>query len=169
MAEPRGRPRRGERGFSLLEVLAALIIASLMIAVLSRGLATAAVSTRAPAEVVSAMAIARVLAAEARDDPTSAPEPRSGSTGRYTWRIDVAELGLQPATPPFPPAPRGVATGGGGQDTVVVQRQTEGAPEAAAAPPPVLYRIAVAVTAPSGRSVTLETAKLVTKPNDQQR
>jgi prepilin-type N-terminal cleavage/methylation domain-containing protein len=135
---------RRRAGFTLLEVLVALIVAALFLEALTRALGASWWAARRPMEQVSALAIARAAAAEAG---SRAPGPE----GRIKGFAYVTTI--EPLTPeqrsaelaPLPPRDDGTA--------VTVRTG-----------PPLgrVNRIRVVVTAPSGRRLIFETLKVDT-------
>ena len=136
---------RRRAGFTLLEVLVALVVAALFLEALAHALGASWWGARRPMEQVSALAIARAAAAEAG---SRAPNLEGRIKGfSYVTTIE-------PLTPeqrnaelaPLPPRDDG---------TPVVTR-------AGGAPSGRLNRIKVVVTAPSGRRLIFETLRFDT-------
>lgn len=153
----------GSRGFTLVEALVALVVAGLILPSLARALGGAWAAVRTPLEVVSAVTLARDVAAggsvpaEARRLGYAA-ERKSAVVTVLTLPSDVA------------PAPRGT-----GKDARVDDFKPEstppgmklaaplglgGAAPADAALNVVLRRIAVVVDTPSGRRIALDGLKV---------
>lgn len=168
-------------GFSLIEVLVALALAGALVFSVSRALSAAFRATRAPADVVGAANVAAALIEGMRARPDSPPINGPGRFGAFQYEIASEPAVAELLPSPVPPAPRD-ATGAGGGAPGQVGGEGQGGPQGdrPVAPPqgeaagqgggfgganqkkpPVPYRVVVVVTAPSGRSVRLETVKLV--------
>ncbi|MEJ1159962.1 type IV pilus modification PilV family protein [Prosthecomicrobium sp. N25] len=159
-AAPAADPRAG---FSLIEVLVAIVIASLMVTTLSRALSGAWAGARAPADTLAAVTVARGVIGALRAEPDSIPTAGPGRAGDYRYEVTTRPALIEYLRPPVPPAPldgaakrsEPQAAGAGGSAAPPAR------PAAAPTPPPQPVDIAVVVTTPSGRSVRLETAKLL--------
>jgi prepilin-type N-terminal cleavage/methylation domain-containing protein len=153
-------------GFSLIEVLVAIVIAALMVVTLSRALTTAWSGARAPGDVLGAVTVARDILAGMRAQPNAVPVPGAGRIGPYRYEVTTGPATLDTMGSPFPPAPGDAASAStpqAGAPPPDGQKTGNGQPAGrdAGKAPPIPLRIVVVVTAPSGRSVRLETVKLV--------
>ena len=159
------RPPAGDRraGFSLVEVLVALVLAGFLVFAVSRALSVAWRSARAPGAMVAAASIGAALLEGLRAQPEARIVPGPGRHLGFDYEIAAEPVTAELLASPVPRAPA-ESTGEG-------QRRPGGnGPGGAAggeegrdkdAKPPQPYRVVVVVTAPSGRSVRLETVKLV--------
>ncbi len=160
-------PRAGRRGFTLVEALVALVVAGLILPSLARALGGAWAAVRTPLEIVSAMTLARDVAA---GGSVPAEARRLGYTAERTSA--VATVLVLPSD--VAPAPRGT-----GKDERVDDYKPEStpagiklaAPLGLGGPAPgdapanvVLRRIAVVVGTPSGRRIALDGLKVDDAP-----
>lgn len=157
-------PRRRRAGFTLVEALVALVVAGLLLPALSRALGGAWTATRTPMEVVSAIVLARDVAAGAPVPPEA--RDRGFSAERTSRAVTVLVL---PST--VAPAPVGTdkdedadnlkpeATPAGLKLALPVGL---GGPSAGAGSPAnlALRSVAVTVRTPSGRRIGLEGLRL---------
>ncbi|MCW1842723.1 type II secretion system protein [Prosthecomicrobium hirschii] len=175
--------REPQAGFTLVEVLAAIVVAGLMVAVLSRAFSTAWSAARAPAEIAGAAILAQSLIAGVRAVPGAVPVRGTARQGSFDYAIGTEIVDFEPRPSPAPsipldagpttrtaPAPGGGNGGGGGETsgTGPAAGTRPGEPGSrgpqtgrADSGPPIPLRVTVVVKAPSGRSVRLETVKLV--------
>ena len=133
-------------GFLLTEVLVALVVAGLFLAVLSRAFAFAWGVAHVPGDVMSGMIVARAAVADQEADRDS------GQVGRFSYVRTFGSATMLPRPPRIAPAPLGT-----------------GPPDAGAkarpdAPPLRLRSISVLVKAPFGRRLSLETVRLDAPP-----
>ena len=160
-------PARGCRGFTLVEVLVALVVAGFVLPSLARAFGGAWASTRMPMEIVSAMAVARNAA-----DGGSVPADARGlgfTVDRMSGPVTVLVLPSDVA-----PAPRGTgkaaAAGEFHSDATPAAFKLAlpdglGRPSAGAVPSAAtLRRLSVAVRTPSGRRVQLQAVTLDDAP-----
>ena len=152
-------------GFTLVEVLVALVVAGLFLGVLGRAFADAWGATRTPQETVSAMMIARAVA----QGDASGAFPQAGKINGYSFRrsTDPVEIETRPSSlAPAPAADSAAVASAPGMpvpvDTMpgVSDVGPANAGSAAVPGPRQLRRIAIVVTAPSGRRASLETIRL---------
>jgi prepilin-type N-terminal cleavage/methylation domain-containing protein len=133
---------RGKAGFTLPEVLVALIIATLFLSTLAQVLGNAWTASRRPMEQVSALAVARAVAEDAKKDArTLAPH---GRIQRFDYVTTIVPFETETRISKLAPKV------GGLQDA---KQPNDGAANG-------LQRISVTVTAPSGRRLTFETVRL---------
>lgn len=86
----------GERGFTLLEVLIAFVIASIALAVLYRGAADGLLGSRLAVRTDEAVARARSRLAALCHGPPLAPGEQSGDDGGgYTWRTQISRAATE--------------------------------------------------------------------------
>jgi prepilin-type N-terminal cleavage/methylation domain-containing protein len=140
-----------QAGFTLIEVLVALVVAGLFLVVLGRGFSTAWLASRIPGETAAAMSIARSVMAH--DPAGEAAEPPLAG---FTYRRSVGPVRIEARPSSLAPAPLGLeaATRAGG----------EAAPPAAAAgrkPRLTLRHMAVTVTSLSHRHLDFDTIRLI--------
>jgi prepilin-type N-terminal cleavage/methylation domain-containing protein len=126
-------------GYVLLEVLVAVAVAGVLMAALLHAFSNAWGGITAVRENAETMLLTRTLLATAARRDALTPGTQSGTLGRYAWTITTVK----------PPAAAPVAN----TDTGETQISTW-----------PLYRLDVTVTAPSGRSTSLEAFRLG-KPN----
>lgn len=140
-SDPSGRSdAHRRRGFTLVEVLVALIVAIVMTTALVRffaGVRSEAVRLR---EEVDAWAVARAVLDAVPSGAELAPGTTVGAAGTFSWRLEASPMAevLAPAAT--------TAEDLGEDDT--------------ASPPPVTMRLRVVVTGPRGGSTLLETVRL---------
>lgn len=142
---------KSRAGFTLIEALVALSVAAVFLPVILRGFTNAWNTLKIAADTENSMRIARSLAAEWRDEAGNI-QP-SGDFHGYQYKIASEGLQLEPRDAQLPPAPpKNPATK---QDAAAAQSAAEAAP-----PQGQLLRLVILVTAPSGRTLRYETAKL---------
>ncbi len=150
-SDPRGRSAApSRRGFTLIEVMVALIVAIVMTAALVRffaGVRSEAVRLR---EEVDSWAVARAVLDAVPSGAALAPGTTVGAAGGYSWRLDASSMAdmLAPLSPPIE-APA--------EDIGAADAET---------PPPIPMRLQVVVTGPRGGSVRLETVRLARAGGD---
>jgi prepilin-type N-terminal cleavage/methylation domain-containing protein len=130
--------RRRAGGFVLIEVLVAVAVASIIMAVLIRGFATTWRGITAVREEAEAMLLARAMINHEPLSRKLTPGVKVGSIGAYTWTVTTAKA---PVVAP-------------------VKAQDDEQPVS----PWALYRVVIVMSAPSGRSTTLETFQLAQTP-----
>jgi hypothetical protein len=174
--------RRRSAGFVLVEVLVTAAVAAVLLAAVMRAYSSLWSGIGAVREETEAMLVARAVIEASTPRTNLVPLTQEGMTGRYAWSIAIADTGIV-ATPgqqtnpfdqqqqqprPGQVAPMGQAgllgagmqTGSGsqpGDERNNPDGQPEGGPREL---PWTLFRIAVAVRAPSGRRTSLETYRL---------
>ena len=89
----RAATREGARGFTLLELLVALAILSVGLAVLLAGFSLSLERGRSDRQEASARAFATSLLDQAMADPGATLGETSGSSGGYAWRVSVEPYG----------------------------------------------------------------------------
>lgn len=150
-SDPSGRsPAPARRGFTLVEVMVALIVAIVMTAALVRffaGVRSEAVRLR---EEVDSWAVARAVLDAVPSGAALAPGTTVGAAGGYAWQLEATSMAqlLAPVAPTLEAPAEDI-----GQDE-------------AATPPPVPMRLRVVVTGPRGGSVRLETVRLARASGD---
>jgi type II secretory pathway component PulJ len=132
-------------GFMLLEVMVALVIAALFLGVLAQAFAGAWRNAQRPAEQMTAMSVARAIAGDVaydKDRPV-----RDEQIEGFTYMTTISPLAIvlrESRLAPMPP---------GGAEAAPITRDENSVA-------PVLQRVTIAVRAPSGRRLTLETIRL---------
>jgi len=129
--------RKANSGFVLLEVLVAVAVAGVILIALLRSFVTTWWGINTVREEAEAMLIARSLISSVAPRYNTNEVAQQGVIGRYRWTVEVKRT----VTPP----PQGLTTSD---------------PETANANPWTLYRVAVVVTAPTGRRTTIATNRL---------
>ena len=129
--------RKANSGFVLLEVLVAVAVAGVILIALLRSFVTTWWGINTVREEAEAMLIARSLISSVAPRNNTNEIAQQGVIGRYSWTVEVKRT----ITPP----PQGLTTSD---------------PETANANPWTLYRVAVVVTAPTGRRTTIATNRL---------
>lgn len=126
-----------QAGFTLLEVLVALVVAGLALSALASAFQVAWSGLRAPEEIVSAVAVAQAAAQDG--------SPDEGVMDRYAYarrlgavRVVGRRIGIAPAPAEDRP--------GAAPETVKLDLR--------------LQRISVVVITPSGRRITFDTVRL---------
>ncbi len=128
--------RHRSAGFALIEVLVAAAVAAVILTLLLRSFVTTWSGINIVREEVDSMLVARAVLTALAPRNNLSPGMQNGVTGRYSWTVSVSKSPTAPAT------------------------------NAAAVEPAnsndnwTLYRIAIAVDAPSGRRMILETLRL---------
>lgn len=133
---PAAARKRRTGGYVLLEVLVAVAVAAVIMGVLLRAFGTAWSGITSVRENAETMLLTRTLLATASRRDALTPGAQSGTLGRYAWTITTVK----------PPAAAPVTNSENGDNA-----------EASAWS---LYRLDVVVTAPSGRSTSLEAFRL---------
>jgi type II secretory pathway pseudopilin PulG len=173
--------RRRSAGFVLIEVLVTAAVAAVLLAAVMRAYSSLWSGIGAVREEIEAMLVARAVIEASTPRTNLVPLTQEGRTGRYVWSIAIASTGIvqqQQQQQPGQPAPIGQpglgasgqaagqaglgATGGqaAGQPQDQ-QNNPDGQQEGGAREAPwTLFRIAVAVRAPSGRRTDVETYRL---------
>jgi hypothetical protein len=184
----RRRPDRHRRsaGFILVEVLVTAAVAAVLLAAVMRAYATLWSGIGAVREETEAMLVARAVIEASTPRINLVPLTQEGRTGRYVWSIAIVNTGIvsaagqasqqpeqqqQQGQPPPIGQPGLLGTGaqagtthqqgdqqGNQQDNL---NEGESGPRE---PPWTLFRISVAVRAPSGRRTDLETYRLSRPP-----
>ena len=184
----RRRPdeRRHSAGFVLVEVLVTAAVAAVLLAAVMRAYSSLWSGIGAVREETEAMLVARAVIEASTPRINLVPLTQEGMTGRYAWSIAIADTGIvatpgqqtnpfdqqqqqqqqQPRTGQIAPMSQagllgtGTQTGSGtqsGDERNNPDGQTDSSPQEL---PWRLFRIAVAVRAPSGRRTSLETYRL---------
>jgi hypothetical protein len=174
----RRRPAEQGRsdGFILVEVLVTAAVAAVLLAALLRAFSTVWSGIGAVREDTEAMLVARAVIEASTPRHNLVPLTQQGTSGRYAWTISIASTGVQMSQSApegqnqgaAPVASMGV-TGQANQDRPQPTADRNASPDNNNAsdeeqtnkePPWALFRIAVAVRAPSGRRTDLETFRL---------
>lgn len=137
------RPQRGNAGFVLVEVLVATAVAALIFTALIRSFATTWGNTGRVREEAEAMFIGRAVLQSVGARPTLRMGSQDGTTGVYTWSVAIT----QPPAPVLPETGKKPTNSDDDDDDKESNNW-------------MLYRITIAVTAPSGRKTTLDTFRL---------
>lgn len=94
--------RKGEEGFSLVEVLCALAIAAAAIVVLMRGTSQSLTGARALDMHLGARVLLHSIIEDELSAATAGPEEREGDSGPYHWRLSIAPAeGPADLQPPY--------------------------------------------------------------------
>lgn len=131
-----GTAPRGRRdGFTLIEVLAAFVVLSLVAVVLTRGLVSARYGTASVSETLAAEKVVRSLLEGPIPAALAKPGRKTGRAGDYPWVMTSEAVGL------------------------ALPKPGDGAP-----PSFVPVRLTVEVSMPRGRRLAVETVRLVKAP-----
>jgi len=141
---------RKDAGFTLIEVLVALVVAAVFLEVLTRAMANSWTVSRRPMEQVAALAVARA-AAVARAHNRAEPAAAFMDPFRYETSIEPLLIERRPAN--LPPAPE---NSNAADRSAAVQ---------GSAPRALPQRIRVLVSGPSGRRLIFETITVDAGPN----
>ena len=141
----RGKPRHSEAGFALIEVLVAVAVASVLMAVLIRSF----VSTWAGVNIVRDEAEGTLLARSILDElllrGTLAAGSQDGTMGRYAWNVTTT---MQTVATVPPAQPRSGEEG---------NQRGQGNPQPTTAN---IFHVVVTMRGPSGRSNRLDAYKI---------
>ena len=151
-SDPSGRsPARSRRGFTLIEVMVALIVAIIISTALVRFFAGVPQRGRAGAPSRSTPGQSRGRCwTRCRAGPRWRRGTTVGAAGGYAWQMEATSMAqmLAPVAPPIEAPAEDI-----GQDEAVT-------------PPPVPMRLRVVVTGPRGGTVRLETVRLARASGD---
>ena len=81
---------RGQAGFSLVEVLTALVISAIALVALLRGLGSSQISAVYLESHLGARILARSILEDERQASETKAGRRTGDSGQYRWTFDVA-------------------------------------------------------------------------------
>ena len=163
------RRKPGERGrsegFILVEVLVTAAVAAVLLAALMRAFSSVWGGIGAVREEADAMLVARAVIEASTPRSNLVPITQEGMSGRYAWSISIVNTGLQSVTgQQAQPQPTLLSTPGqqdARQTDSEQPRSPNGQEEGQTQEVPwTLFRIAVAVRAPSGRRTNIETFRL---------
>jgi prepilin-type N-terminal cleavage/methylation domain-containing protein len=161
--------RSRSAGFSLIEVLIALAIASLMAVVLTRFVAGTRMNAGKVDELLEMNTLGETLLTRVAALPNFQAGRTDGRSGVYSWRVDIAPLAYTTVTrrmndrnPNKPPA---AANRGATRMTMTPITPTSVTAASAAAARPTVdalipYRVAVSIAAPSGRRHATDTIRI---------
>lgn len=136
------KARSSRRGFTLIEVMVALVIAVILGAGLVRFFAGVRGEAQRSREQFDAWTVARAVLGAVPSGGAVAPGTTVGATGAFSWRLEASPMAAALAVVPSP------ADDLGGGDTP--------------SPPALPMRLRVDVTGPRGGSARLETIRLAT-------
>lgn len=162
-----GGNRQGSRGFTLVETLAALAVAAIFMAVLTRGFISARASSDLGETTLRGIVLARTLAMEWRENQLT---DLTGTRAGFHYRIETRPVQVQTRPSAFPPAPMPSQD----QNAAANNAQQPGAaqkPGEDKGPPPVIARVEARIhlTTPSGHVLNYATAKLAfIRPSQEQ-
>ena len=94
MSHPNAVDRKSENGFSLVEVLTALVIAAFALVVLMRGLGTSQTTAVYLESHLGARLLARSILEDERQSGETKPGRRRGDSGQYRWTLGVSPTEL---------------------------------------------------------------------------
>ena len=162
---------RHSQGFVLIEVLVTAAVAAVLLAALARAFSSVWGGIGAVREETEAMLVARAVIEASTPRNNLGPLTQEGTSGRYAWTIAIASTGLQAGAPNQQTQPQPDRRNAASQPAADRRRNPDPNPnpnpnareqEAGeiSETPWTLFRIAVAVRAPSGRRTTLETLRL---------
>jgi prepilin-type N-terminal cleavage/methylation domain-containing protein len=147
LSAPSGRKRPGRAGFTLVEVMVALIVAVVLGTALVRFFAGVRSDAQRLRENLDAWVVARAVLDAVPSGSAVSPGTTVGATGAYSWRLEAMAMPqlVLPAA------------------TVDVEAD---APDE---PPPVAMRLSVVVTGPRAGVARLETMRLAQpgQPDDE--
>jgi prepilin-type N-terminal cleavage/methylation domain-containing protein len=132
--------RNSKRGFVLIEVLVAVAVAGIILVALLKSFVSTWYGISTVREEAETMMIARTLISAVTPRENAGEASQQGTTGRYSWRLEVKKAPL-----PVPVTPSPDADAEAGSENTFAW---------------TLYRVGVEVTAPNGRRTTLETSRL---------
>jgi prepilin-type N-terminal cleavage/methylation domain-containing protein len=138
LSPPLAAERLRSAGFALIEVLVAAAVAGVLITVLVRSFVSTWYGINVVREEVDSMLVARAALTALAPRDNLSPGMQNGVTGRYAWTVAISK---SPTAQPVQ------AAASDNENANPAQNWT-------------LYRIAIAVDAPSGRRTILETLRL---------
>ena len=94
MSRPSAPERRTESGFSLVEVLCALVITATAMVVLLRGLGGSQLTAIYLEQHLGARLLAQTILEDERQSGITEPGTRSGESGIYQWQLVVAPTAI---------------------------------------------------------------------------
>ncbi len=97
-----GTGRHTEAGFTLVEVLVAFVVASLVMASVVSGMVVARQRQHLSLRVLAAQGLADRLIHEAALAPDSAPQRRAGREGELAWALATTPVGDNDEEVPWP-------------------------------------------------------------------
>jgi len=166
----------GSDGFVLIEVLVTAAVAAVLLAALMRAFSTVWGNIGGVREETEAMLVARAVIEASAPRHNLVPLTQQGTSGRYAWTISIASTGIQMSDAPPQGQNQGTApvastnvtsqttqsrpTNTNDEDGTTPNTAERSGEQADQQPPWALFRIAVAVRAPSGRRTTVETFRL---------
>jgi hypothetical protein len=172
--------RARSEGFMLVEVLVTAAVAAVLLAALMRAFSSVWGGIGAVREETEAMLVARAVLEASTPRINVVPLTQEGMAGRYAWAISIVNTGVQTVAPAAgaqqqQPGQQSQMQSPGQQSqmqtgaTSTLERDQgsnadEQDREDSRETPWSLFRITVAVRAPSGRSTTLETYRLSRPP-----
>lgn len=139
-----------DAGFTLIEVLVALVVAAIFLEALTRAMASSWTVSRRPMEQVAALAVARVAATARAHDRA---EPAAAFVDPFRYETSVEPLLIERRPTNLPPAPE---NSNAADRSAAAQR---GAPRG------LPQRIRVLVSGPSGRRLIFETITVDAGPD----
>lgn len=145
---------RSARGFVLLEVLVAVGVAAIIMTALLRSFTSTWAGINAVREDAESMLLARALLADGSSTKIAAGS-QNGTVGRYAWNMTAVVVPVAP--PPPSPSQQQQQQQQPGQPQ---QPQQANGDDQQQPNPFGLYRITLVITAPSGRSSSLETYRI---------
>lgn len=164
------RRASSSRGFTLIEVLIALAIASVLVPAITRLVGNTRSGAVAVVANVHAMRIAQAMLDRFADDPKVATGRYSGKEEGYHWQVDVQSTPYTVRTivsaPPKEAAPeqKGADTGAKADTNAPRMELGKVGEPASRKPAPktdwTLVRITAVVQSPTRRSAVLETVRL---------
>jgi len=89
MSQQTGFDQGDRSGFSLVEVLCALIIASMAMVTLLRGLGTSQHASNQLESYLGARIIVQSILEDEMSSVDTAPAQREGKSGNYAWRLNI--------------------------------------------------------------------------------
>lgn len=92
------RPRRGQAGFSLLEMVVAMVILALSLGALYQATSGATRNVRSDERYAYAVELARSLLADSSQVPRNGHNAGGETAGGYEWRVETQPLRFDSST-----------------------------------------------------------------------
>lgn len=161
------KPDGRQSGFTLLEVIVAASVAVIMLTALLRVFGSVWDLTARVREEASAIVVAQSVLETTMQRTTLAAGANAGRSGDYGWSVQIAAVDVPQSERAAPAAAPRTGTSSNAGGATAEDGDASSGDAADQAPEDWnwrLFRIQVAVLAPSGRKTSLETLRLAPSP-----